>query len=72
MVGGDTLPDAAGGYPLGRRIRAEEVAAAVAFLARPASSAITWVVLPVDGGLSALSPAAVGRADLRARLASED
>ncbi|TDD26804.1 SDR family oxidoreductase [Kribbella turkmenica] len=72
IVGGEGLPDAAAGYPLGRTIRPEEVAAAVAFLAGATSSAITGVVLPVDGGLSVLSPSAVGRADLRARLSADD
>lgn len=68
MVGGTNLPDAAAGYPIGRTILATEVADAVTFLAGPRASGITGVVLPVDGGLSILSPAAVGRADLRARL----
>ncbi len=68
MVGGPNLPDAAAGYPLGRTIAAREVADAVTFLAGPRASGITGVVLPVDGGLSVMSPAAAGRADLQARL----
>ncbi len=39
--------------PLGRAGTPEEVAAAVAFLARPEASYITGVTLPVDGGLTA-------------------
>ncbi|MGQ0465151.1 MAG: mycofactocin-coupled SDR family oxidoreductase [Sporichthyaceae bacterium] len=38
--------------PLGRLIRAEEVATALAFLAGPGSSAMTGAVVPVDGGLA--------------------
>lgn len=68
-VGGERLPDAAGGYPIGRTLRPDEVAAAVHFLASEAASGITGVVLPVDGGLSIASPAAFVRADLRQRLA---
>jgi meso-butanediol dehydrogenase/(S,S)-butanediol dehydrogenase/diacetyl reductase len=72
MVSWTTRPDAAAGYPIGRPIRADEVGAAVAFLASTAASGITGVVLPVDGGLSIMSPAVVGREDLRARLAVDD
>lgn len=40
-----------GSIPLGRYASAEEVAAAVAFLAGPHAAYITGAVLPVDGGL---------------------
>jgi NAD(P)-dependent dehydrogenase (short-subunit alcohol dehydrogenase family) len=54
-------------YPLRRFARAEEVASAVLFLASDAASFVTGVDLPVDGGLTALSPAAVISPGLRRR-----
>lgn len=65
MIGGDGIPEAAAGYPLGRTGTPEEVAEAVYFLA--GAGFVTGVVLPVDGGLSIASPAAFLRPDLRAR-----
>jgi NAD(P)-dependent dehydrogenase (short-subunit alcohol dehydrogenase family) len=43
--------------PLGRLLEADEIAGAIVFLASPQASAITGVVLPVDGGWTAGEPA---------------
>ena len=43
--------------PLGRLLQPDEIAAAIVFLASPLASAITGVVLPVDGGWTAGEPA---------------
>jgi meso-butanediol dehydrogenase/(S,S)-butanediol dehydrogenase/diacetyl reductase len=43
--------------PLGRLLEPSEIAAAIVFLASPLASAITGVVLPVDGGWTAGEPA---------------
>ena len=48
---------ATGRIPLGRILDANEIAAAIVFLASPLASAITGVVLPVDGGWTAGEPA---------------
>jgi 3-oxoacyl-[acyl-carrier protein] reductase len=52
-LAGDTLAAAIAAVPLGRLGTAEEVAAAVRFLALPEAAYITGHVLHVDGGLAA-------------------
>lgn len=63
-------PGLEAGYPLGRVIHPDEIAAAVHFLASDEASAITGVIIPVDGGLSIASAATGARPDLAA-LAAE-
>jgi NAD(P)-dependent dehydrogenase (short-subunit alcohol dehydrogenase family) len=43
--------------PLGRLLEPSEIAGAIVFLASPLASAVTGVVLPVDGGWTAGEPA---------------
>ncbi|KAA2266609.1 SDR family oxidoreductase [Solihabitans fulvus] len=57
----DSAPDPAGELaalearqPHGRLVKAEEIAAAIAYLAGPASGSTTGTVLAVDGGMDAL------------------
>jgi meso-butanediol dehydrogenase / (S,S)-butanediol dehydrogenase / diacetyl reductase len=65
MIGGDGIPDAAAGYPLGRVGMPSDVAEAVLYLA--GAGFVTGTTLTVDGGLSIASPAAFLRPDLRER-----
>jgi len=50
------VADMAGASALGRLVNPAEIAAAVAFLASPAASAITGVNLPVDCGYLVATP----------------
>jgi NAD(P)-dependent dehydrogenase (short-subunit alcohol dehydrogenase family) len=54
--GGDVQTRFVGSIPLGRLARPEDIADAVHFLACDAARFITGVVLPVDGGNTALNP----------------
>ena len=46
----------AGRQPIGRLVTADEVAAAIAYLASPESGAVTGTALAVDGGMHGLRP----------------
>src|SRR5690606_40821500 len=48
--------------PMGRLVSAEEVAAAIAYLAGPESGATTGTALPVDGGMQGLRLPGTARA----------
>jgi NAD(P)-dependent dehydrogenase (short-subunit alcohol dehydrogenase family) len=47
--------------PMGRLVSAEEVAAAVVYLAGPASASVTGTALAVDGGMAGLRPRRAAR-----------
>lgn len=50
---GPSIEELKAGIPLGRLVRVEEVASAALFLCSAQASAITGVLLPVDGGITA-------------------
>jgi 2-keto-3-deoxy-L-fuconate dehydrogenase len=47
--------------PMGRLVSADEVAAAITYLASPQASALTGIALPVDGGMQGLRLRPPGR-----------
>ena len=54
-------------YPIGRLGRVEDVAYAALYLACEESSFVSGIDLPVDGGLTSLSPTALASPSLRAK-----
>ncbi len=55
-TGKATIESMLAGIPAGRFLQPEEIVGPVVFLASDAASMVTGVVLPVDGGNSALNP----------------
>jgi NAD(P)-dependent dehydrogenase (short-subunit alcohol dehydrogenase family) len=51
--GDEVLAAYARKHPIGRVLRPEDIAAAIAYLTAPVSSGVTGIALPVDGGLGA-------------------
>lgn len=57
LIGGNPPETLKATYPLGRTGQPEDIGPVVAFLASPGARFMTGAIVPVDGGITAISPA---------------